>query len=315
MPEVRRPTSRPPPASGRSMLGVQHDSRKASAPVFGFGSADRNALARVFISVDHCRADFGKLGPGAVYDMKSGFGTQNSSKNANPPKFSFGTASRFLQPSAARARRNPQVPGPGSYAAPSSIGRSMDSNAINQAAFGFGTATRDDAQRVFISAAAAKVRFGMESPGPAAYANSATQNGVGAQPLSTRRTEPAFSVGAEKRLVYDYVERAKRLPGAGQYPAADSVGVQTLSYRETEPEFGFGTSTRDGANRVFLGKEQSKVFFGRESPGPAALGPTAFGGTGRMVQSTKSTAPVATFGNAGRAGGRGAQTPGPGSYD
>jgi len=33
------------------------------------------------------------------------------------------------------------------------------------------------------------------------------------------------------------------------------------------------------------------------------------------VQSTKSTAPVATFGNAGRAGGRGAQTPGPGSYD
>ena len=315
MPEVRRPTSRPPAASGRSMLGVQHDSRKASAPVFGFGSADRNALARVFISVDHCRADFGKLGPGAVYDMKSGFGTQNSSKNGNPPKFSFGTASRFLQPSAARARRNPQVPGPGSYAAPSSIGRSMDSNAINQAAFGFGTATRDDAQRVFISAAAAKVRFGMESPGPAAYANSATQNGVGAQPLSTRRTEPAFSVGAEKRLVYDYVERAKRLPGAGQYPAADSVGVQTLSYRETEPEFGFGTSTRDGANRVFLGKEQSKVFFGRESPGPAALGPTAFGGTGRMVQSTKSTAPVATFGNAGRAGGRGAQTPGPGSYD
>ena len=52
MPEVRRPTSRPPPASGRSMLGVQHDSRKASAPVFGFGSADRNALARVFISVE-----------------------------------------------------------------------------------------------------------------------------------------------------------------------------------------------------------------------------------------------------------------------
>ena len=111
------------------------------------------------------------------------------------------------------------------------------------------------------------------------------------------------------------MERAKRLPGAGQYPAADSVGVQTLSYRETEPEFGFGTSTRDGANKVFLGKEQSKVFFGRESPGPASLGPTAFGGTGRMVQSTKSTAPVATFGNAGRAGGEMSQTPGPGSYD
>ena len=110
--------------------------------------------------------------------MKSGFGTQNSSKNGNPPKFSFGTASRFLQPSAARARRNPQVPGPGSYAAPSSIGRSMDSNAINQAAFGFGTATRDDAQRVFISAAAAKVRFGMESPGPAAFRSASLASSV-----------------------------------------------------------------------------------------------------------------------------------------
>ena len=193
--------------------------------------------------------------------------------------------------------------------------RSVDSNKINQAAFGFGTATRDDAQSVFISAAAANLRFGMESPDPAAYSNSATPAGVGAQPLSTRRTEPPFSVGAEKRLRYDYVERAKRLPGPGQYPAADSVGLQMLSYCETEPDFGFGTTTRDGANRAFLGKEQSKVLFGRESPARASLGPTAFGGTGRMVQSTKSTAPVATFGNAGRAGGRGAQTPGPGSYD
>ena len=34
-----------------------------------------------------------------------------------------------------------------------------------------------------------------------------------------------------------------------------------------------------------------------------------------VVQSTKSTAPVATFGNAGRAGGEMSQTPGPGSYD
>ena len=68
MPEaVRRPKSnvKSSGTAGRSMLGVQHDSRKTSSPVFGFGSADRNALARVFISVEHCRADFGKVGPGA----------------------------------------------------------------------------------------------------------------------------------------------------------------------------------------------------------------------------------------------------------
>ena len=91
----------------------------------------------------------------AVYDLQSGFGTQNSSKNSNPPKFTFGTASRFLQPSAARAKRNPQVPGPGTYSAGSSIGKNPESNKINQAAFGFGTATRDDARRVFISAGTA----------------------------------------------------------------------------------------------------------------------------------------------------------------
>ena len=313
MPEVRRTQSLKKDAiGGRSMLGVQYDSRKASAPVFGFGSADRNALARVFISVEHNRADFGKLGPGAVYDLRSGFGEQNSSKNENPPKFSFGTASRFLQPSAARAKRNPQVPGPGSYAAGSSIGRNPDSNKINQAAFGFGTASRDDAQRVFISAAAARVRFGMESPGPASYSS---QNGVGIQPSSTRRTEPAFSIGTEQRLKYDYVERAKVLPGAGQYRVNQSVGTQPLSNNASEPEFGFGSSSRDDAGKVFLGKEQAKVFFGRESPGPAMLGPTAFGGTGKMVLSNKKTGERATFGSSARAFGGGEPTPGPGSYD
>lgn len=318
MPEaVRRPKSnvKSSGTAGRSMLGVQHDSRKTSSPVFGFGSADRNALARVFISVEHCRADFGKVGPGAVYDLQSGFGTQNSSKNSNPPKFTFGTASRFLQPSAARAKRNPQVPGPGAYSAGSSIGKNPESNKINQAAFGFGTATRDDARRVFISAAAAKVRFGAESPGPAAYSNSAIQHGVGAQPSSQRRTEPSFSIGTEKRLKYDYVERAKKTPGVGLYATQASVGAQTLSANQNEPCFGFGTATRDDAGKVFLGKEQSKVRFGAESPGPASLGPGAFRGTGRMVQSTKSTAPNATFGGSARSLGIGEATPGPGSYD
>ena len=94
------------------MFGEQHDSRKPSAPVFGFGSSDRKALERVFISTDHNKADFGKLGPGHIYDVTPGFGKQVSSKNVNPPAFSFGTASRFLRPSAERAKRNPQVPGP-----------------------------------------------------------------------------------------------------------------------------------------------------------------------------------------------------------
>ena len=198
------------------------------------------------------------------------------------------------------------MPGPGSYAAQSSIGKTVNSNhAIKPRRLsGSAPSTRDDAQRVFISAAAAKVRFGMESPGPAAYANSAARHWHPAQSSLDARAEPGYTVGAENNLVVPPWSARSALPGAGQYPAADSVGVQTLSYRETEPEFGLRHQPRGTTpNKVFLGKEQAKVFYGMESPGPAAIGPTAFGGTGRMVQSTKSTAPVATFGNAGRAGG------------
>ena len=160
------------------MFGEQHDSRKPSAPVFGFGSSDRKALERVFISTDHNKADFGKLGPGHIYDVTPGFGKQVSSKNVNPPSFSFGTASRFLKPSAERAKRNPQVPGPGAYAAQSSIGKTVNSNHVTEAAFGFGTSTRDHAAKVFLSSEQAKVFFGLESPGPAAYR---VMSGMGTQ--------------------------------------------------------------------------------------------------------------------------------------
>ena len=111
------------------------------------------------------------------------------------------------------------------------------------------------------------------------------------------------------------MERAKKTPGVGLYATQASVGAQTLSANQNEPCFGFGTATRDDAGKAFLGKEQSKVRFGAESPGPASLGPGAFGGTGRMVQSTKSTAPNATFGGSARSLGIGEATPGPGSYD
>ena len=301
-----------PEASGRSMLGVQHDSRKASAPVFGFGSSDRNALAKVYISAEHNRADFGKLGPGAVYDVKSGFGAQDSSKNATPPAFSFGTASRFLKPSAARAKRNPQVPGPGAYAPETSIGKCVDSNKITEAAFGFGTSTRDHAAKVFLSAEQAKVFFGLESPGPAAYK---VLSGVGAQTSSRNRTAPGYSIPKEQRLKYDYVERAKRLPGAGLYDRPGAVGPQVEATKATRPTVGFGTSTRDHAAKVFLGDEQAKVFYGMESPGPAALGPGAFGGTGRMVDSKKQTAAKFSFGTGARGGYGQNQNPGPGAYD
>ena len=65
----------------------------------------------------------------------------------------------------------------------------------------------------------------------------------------------------------------------------------------TKPTVAFGSATRDHAAKVYLGPEQAKVFYGMESPGPAAIGPRAFGGTGQMVDSTRRTEPTVSFGN------------------
>jgi hypothetical protein len=46
----------------------------------------------------------------------------------------------------------------------------VDSSKTSAAQFGFGSSTRDHAQKVFLSAEQAKVNFGLNSPGPAAGA-------------------------------------------------------------------------------------------------------------------------------------------------
>ena len=292
-------------------IGPQPDSRKSNAPAFGFGAADRNASSKVYVSKEHSKVDFGKLGPGAVYETKSSFGKQVDAKKRSPASVGFGSADRFLQPSAARDNRNPQVPGPGSYPLPKAVGKQTQSKAVTEGSFGFGTSTRDHAEKVFIGKEQAKVFFGMESPGPAAYKVS---SGVGKQPESRNTTEPGFTIPRGGRGKDVDMERARKLPGAGQYRTVDGVGAQPRSENRTAPKYGFGTSSRDGANKVFLGKEQAKVFLGLESPGPASLGPKAFGGTGKQLLSTRASAPKATFGTGVRGSYDVNANPGPGAY-
>jgi hypothetical protein len=63
-------------------------------------------------------------------------GRQESSKNETAPLFSFGTADRFSKQGATSAKQ--PVPGPGAYAAGSSIGKQGDSTKGNSEVFGFG---------------------------------------------------------------------------------------------------------------------------------------------------------------------------------
>ena len=171
-------------------IGPQIEARKKTEPKFGFGSADRNAVAKVYVSKEHSKTDFGKITPGAIYETKSTFGKQDLSKNRSSSSCSFGSASRFLKPSGERAKRNPQVPGPGSYPAQTSIGKMVSSERQTGEAFSFGGATRDAAQKVFLSKAAAKVTANSDGPGPTAYE---PQQSMGPQRSSRNVTEPTVS--------------------------------------------------------------------------------------------------------------------------
>ena len=62
-------------------------------------------MAKVFLTPEHAKSDYGKNGPGPIYDLKTSFGKQDSSKNPSGPLYSFGTADRFQKPSAVRSRR------------------------------------------------------------------------------------------------------------------------------------------------------------------------------------------------------------------
>ena len=136
------------------------------------------------------RRTLGRSPPGAIYETKSTFGKQDLSKNRSSSSCSFGSASRFLKPSGERAKRNPQVPGPGSYPAQTSIGKMVSSERQTGEAFSFGGATRDAAQKVFLSKAAAKVTANSDGPGPTAYE---PQQSMGPQRSSSNVTEPTVS--------------------------------------------------------------------------------------------------------------------------
>jgi len=298
--------------SGRSMIGVQHDSKKSTAPIYGFGSADRANMAKVFLTPEHAKSDYGKNGPGPIYDLKTSFGKQDSSKNPSGPLYSFGTADRFQKPSAGLSKRSTSVPGPGAYTSPSSIGRQTDSAKESAAQYGFGSSTRSNQEKVFLSAEQAKVNFGLNSPGPSAYQH---KSSVGLQASSKNESAPIYGFGSEERFKYDFVERAAKVPGAGQYQHTSSVGTQADSNKTTMPIYGFGSSTRHNRDKVFVSPEHEKSQFGQGSPGPASIGPDSFVSMGAQTNSQKETGYKYSFGSATRFIYANNVNPGPGAYD
>jgi hypothetical protein len=125
-----------PPAS----VGPQVLARFGSAPLVGFGTAERKNVRKVFISQEHQKTDlhgFDSPGPAAPYTLRSTVGKQESSAMKSPPAWVFGAASRV--------KDQPGLigPGPAGYTLPQSVGPQPDSRKPRASTPGFGASTRE----------------------------------------------------------------------------------------------------------------------------------------------------------------------------
>ena len=137
-----------------------------------------------------------------------------------------------------------------------------------------------------------------DSPGPSAYV---VPGGMGRQQLSGKTSNPSWRVGTGQRSgVSD--KQAANLPGAGnqrppncaagtvfdadeqlsgvwsqkrtylllagRYQLPGGLGKQVLGPKRSAATAKFGSSTRDGANKVFISAEHDKTSCGLASPGP-----------------------------------------------
>ena len=155
------------------------------------------------------------------------------------------------------------------------LGRQVTSRKKSAAAYGFGSGTRDQQAKIFVSQEHAALQGTSDSPGPAVYTQRAS---VGPQVSGAKESSPLWTFGTEDRWAAKDRESgmtkyAVAVPGAGTYDAGVGVGKhQPESKMKTLPAYGFGSSSREDMSKVFISEEMDKVRqFGRGSPGPASF--------------------------------------------
>lgn len=296
------------PMGTRSMLGDQVNSRRASAPKFGFGSATRAQAGKVFMSSEHAKLATVGFSPGPAYNLVASVGTQVDGQKASSPQWVFGSADRFM----GNTKPSHQNPGPGSYDMPNGVGMQVSSAKASQPMFGFGTAGRQHVEKVFVSEEHNKSLYGVDSPGPVSYT---LDSSVGRQGLSQKANQPKWVFSTGERFSYDHVKRAAGSPGPGSYSMGQSVGPQVSSSMHSSPMAKFGTATRELVSKVYISHEHEKAQSGNCSPGPCSY--AVPDGNGKQASSRIRSAPTWGFGTAARwsdkAHGQ-LSTPGPGSY-
>lgn len=174
----------------------------------------------------------------------------------------------------------------------STLGPQVVSVRASAPIFGFGSSTRDQAAKIFISSEHAKLSTTTISPGPA-WGSHAIPSTVGPQVDGAFESAPRWAFGSAQR--FGVIAKTKD-PGPGSYESRSSLGAQGSSRLPTQPLFGMGTSTRDNVNKLYISEKHStSLFTGKNSPGPATYSLNA--SVGKQGASTKANQPSWVFGS------------------
>lgn len=217
--------------------------------------------------------ELGTPGP-AHYRSKKTFGRNSSEFGTNKANGAFfGSAARPWQNSKLNG-----VPGPGQYTQHSSMRTQTDSNCKTANRCSFGTAPRNQVNKMFISAEHARVNNRSVAPGPGRYECASS---LRTQVSSTKNSSTRVKIGrgtrddANKIFVsnaHAALNNSPRTPGPGTYEAnKSSVAAQASSTKESAPAFKIGTAPKcqkDTDNKSFMPIEQQRVLQGNNSPGP-----------------------------------------------
>jgi len=177
--------------------------------------------------------------------------------------------------------------------------------------YGFGSSTRRQVSKVFVSVQHAKLSATADSPGPSTYTLAPA---VGQQSSSRKHSAPQWAFGSADRFTYG--SRDLPNPGPGAYTLGQSVGSQVSSSKQSQPIYGFGSAGREHVAKVFVTRHHYKALYGTNSPGPAVY--TLNVAVGKQELTGKRNQPNWGFGSGGRFQyddvKRAASSPGPGAY-
>ena len=130
-------------------LGVQVSSQTHTEPLFGFGTAGREHVAKVYLSEEHNKSLHGCDSPGpSMYTLNAAVGNQVLSTMHSAATPGFGASTRdqmgkiYISPEHEKAQTGNNSPGPCNYALPEGTGPQPLSKYHSLPAYGFGTAER-----------------------------------------------------------------------------------------------------------------------------------------------------------------------------